>query len=88
MATTPLANDGSYPRFNMAGTVVEDNVAAAAVLDPDIAPNPAPAIAVAIASPPRTRPTQVVAAENKSSANPDSTTSSAIATNIGIVIIS
>jgi len=67
---------------------VEDSVAADAVEVPQMAPNPAPASAVAIPSPPGMRPTQADAAVNRSSATPDNSTRSAINRNIGMVISS
>src|SRR5699024_11892776 len=72
----------------IAGIDVESNVAAAAVLEPKIAAKPDPAITVAIATPPRTRPTHMAAARNKSLAIPEIITSSAIKINIGTVMIS
>ncbi len=63
-------------------------MAAAAVLEPEIAPKPAPASAVAIATPPLSRPTQMVAERNRSLARPEMMTNSAIRMNIGIVMIS
>jgi hypothetical protein len=47
--------------LSIAGKVVDDKVAADAVLEPEMAPKPAPAKAVAMANPPGTRPTQVAA---------------------------
>src|ERR1700692_1619957 len=72
----------------MAGRLVEDSVAAEAVLVPQIEPKPAPASAVAIPSPPGILPTQAAAVLNRSSATPDSSTRSAISRNIGMVISS
>src|SRR5688572_30290197 len=72
----------------MAGIDVADRVAAAAVLEPEIAPKPAPDSAVAMPSPPGRRPTQVAAALNKVSAIPLRMTNSAIRMNIGIEISS
>ena len=46
------------------------SVAAAAVLEPEIAPKPAPATAVAIARPPRTRPIQAQTAGNRDKSKP------------------
>src|SRR5438132_987506 len=68
--------------------VVDDSVAADAVLEPEIAPKPAPASAVAMPSPPGTRPTQVAAHLNRLSATPDRITNSAIRMNSGTEIIS
>ena len=70
----------------MAGRLVADSVAAEAVLVPQMAPNPAPARAVAMPSPPGTRPTQAAVALNRSSAMPLTSTNSAISRNIGMVI--
>ena len=72
----------------MAGRLVEDSVAAEAVLVPQMAPNAAPAIAVAMARPPGMRPSQAATARNKSSATPLSSTISAIKRNIGMVMSS
>ncbi len=88
IATTPAAIFGSYPCFNIAGRLVADNVAAEAVLVPQMAPKPAPAKAVAIPSPPGMRPTQAAVALNRSSAMPLTRTNSAISRNIGMVISS
>ena len=88
IATTPAAILGSYPCFNIAGRLVEESVAAEAALDPQIAPKPAPASAVAMPSPPGTRPTQAAAALKRSSATPLTRTNSASNRNIGIVISS
>ena len=71
-----------------APSVVRDVDAADAVLDPEMAPKPAPANAVAMPSPPGTRPTQVAAALNRSLATPDRMTNSAMRMNIGTVISS
>ena len=70
----------------MAGIVVADRVAAEAVLEPEIAPKPAPASAVAMPRPPGTRPTQVLAAVKRPSATPLMMTNSAIRMNMGIEI--
>ena len=67
----------------MAGMLVEESVAALAMLELQIAPSPAPAMAVEIAKPPRTRPTQMVATLKRSSAIPLTTMNSAIRMNIG-----
>ena len=72
----------------MAGMVVDDKVAALAVLLPEMAPKPAPAMAVAMARPPGTRPTQVDAALKRLSATPLRMTNSAIKMNIGTLISS
>ena len=66
--------------------VVEDKVAADAVLEPEIAAKPAPASVVATPSPPGTRPTQAVALLNRPSAMPLKIMNSAISMNIGMVI--
>jgi hypothetical protein len=70
----------------MAGRLVDESVAADAVLVPQIAPKPAPASAVAMPRPPGMRPTQADAVLNRSSATPDNSTRSAIRRNIGMVI--
>ena len=69
----------------MPGIVVEDRVAAAAVLEPEMAPKAAPVIAVAWASPPGTRPIQVRAIVNISSLTPLTTMKFAIRMNIGMM---
>src|SRR5688572_226583 len=68
--------------------VVDESVAAEAVLDPEIAPKPAPASAVAMPRPPGTRPTQVAAALKRLSATPLMMTNSAIRMNRGTEISS
>jgi hypothetical protein len=70
----------------MAGRLVDESVAADAVLVPQIAPKPAPASAVAIPRPPGMRPTHAEAVAKRSSATPDNSTKSAISKNIGMVI--
>ena len=67
----------------MAGIDVADSVAAASVLDPEIAPKPAPDSAVAIPKPPGVRPTQVAAALKRVSAIPLKITNSAMRMNMG-----
>ena len=58
--------------------VVDESVAAEAVLEPEMAPKPAPASAVAMPRPPGTRPTQVAAHLKRLSATPLRITNSAI----------
>ena len=70
----------------MAGRLVDERVAADAVLVPQIAPKPAPASAVAMPSLPGMRPTHAEAVLNRSSVTPDSNTKSATNRNIGMVI--
>jgi len=51
-ATTPVASAGSYRYFFISGSATEAIVAAVALVDPQIAENPAQAPIVATASPP------------------------------------
>ncbi len=65
--------------------VVAESVAAEAVLEPEMAPNPAPASAVEMASPAGVRPTQVFALSNSSLAMRLTIMNSAIKMNMGMV---
>src|SRR5690606_26122862 len=72
----------------MAGMLVDERVAAEAVLEPEMAPKPAPAKDVAMASPPGIRPIMVDAHLNRSSAALLTMTNSAMSRNMGTVMSS
>ena len=58
LAHTPVASPLSYLCLSISGTASRAITAAAAMLDPDAAPNPAQAQLVATASPPGSPPNQ------------------------------
>ncbi len=70
----------------MAGMLDLDSVAAAAVLEPEIAPNAAPVRAVATPRPPGSRAVQQAMAENSVSEIRLATMNSAIRRNMGMVM--
>src|SRR5207249_9487609 len=65
-ATTPAASRSEYPNFFIDGYATFAKVAAVAIDEPQMPPNPADAHTVAIASPPRRWPMKAYAARNSS----------------------
>src|ERR1700704_4369825 len=83
LAQTPVASPLSYFCFNISGTARRAMTAAAAMLDPEAAPNPAQAQLVATASPPGNPPNQACAARNRAVPIPELAAIAPISRNIG-----
>src|SRR5438105_15434797 len=82
-ATTPAARRSEYADFFIDGYATLANVAAVAMDEPQMPPNPADAHTVAIASPPRSWPWNAYAARNSSCDMPARVTKLPIRMNSG-----